>query len=146
MLCFVHKIKVFIFKVDIPSQALQSHAFRVLCDVFQLIPTPQSFLFYYNTHPSIPVSWFSLSSRTGNVHFAAFTTSYNFFKEKYFKIFVELDDRDYFYTSEGQTKFLFTGLRIQLSSVLGRNRLCRRWISRFWWFLISSLTNYLLES
>jgi len=39
--------------------------------------------------------------------FAAYTTSYKNFKERYFKIFVELDGRDYFYDSEGRTKFPF---------------------------------------
>jgi len=47
------------------------------------------------------VSWLSLSSRPGNVRFAVFTTSYKNFKEKYFKIFMELDDRDYLYDAEG---------------------------------------------
>jgi len=48
-----------------------------------------------------------LSSRSGNIQFAAFTTSYKNFKERYFKIFVEPDGGDYFYNIEGTTKFPF---------------------------------------
>jgi len=60
-------------------------AFRIICDIFKIIPTPQSFLFYYNFRPSTSVSWLSLLSRPGSVWFAAFTTSYKFFKEKILK-------------------------------------------------------------
>jgi len=81
-------------------------AFRVVCQIFGLKPTPESFLYYYNTHPSNPVGWLSLSSRPGNVRFAAFTT-YKNFKEYYFKVFVEPDGRDLFYNADGTTKFSF---------------------------------------
>ena len=53
------------------------------------------------------MSWLSLSSRPGSIWFAAYTTSYKNFKEKYFKIFVEPDGWDFFYNAEGQTKFPF---------------------------------------
>jgi len=53
------------------------------------------------------VGWLSLSSRSGNVRFAAFTTSYKNFKEYYFKVFVEPDGRDLFYNADGTTKFPF---------------------------------------
>jgi len=82
-------------------------AFRIICRVFRLNPTPQSFLYYYNTYPGTPVSWFSLISRSGNVRFAPYTTSYKFFKDNYFKIFVEPDGRDLFYNADGTTKFPF---------------------------------------
>jgi len=82
-------------------------AFWILCRVFGLKPIPESFLYYYNTHPSTRVGWLSLSSRPGNVRFAAFTTSYKNFKEYYFKVFVEPDGRDLFYNADGMTKFPF---------------------------------------
>ncbi|KAL9284985.1 hypothetical protein ACSQ67_024655 [Phaseolus vulgaris] len=44
--------------------------------------------------------------RSGSVRFAAFTTSYKNFKERYFKIFVEPDGREYFYNDD-VTKFPF---------------------------------------
>ncbi|KAL9315795.1 hypothetical protein ACSQ67_016796 [Phaseolus vulgaris] len=43
---------------------------------------------------------------SGKCAFAAFTTSYKNFKERYFKIFVEPDGREYFY-NDGVTKFPF---------------------------------------
>ena len=82
-------------------------AFRVICQVFGLTPTPESFLYYYNTYSSTPVGWLSLSSRPGNVRFAAFTTSYKIFKDYFFKVFVEPDGRDLFYNADGTTKFSF---------------------------------------
>ncbi|KAK7364538.1 hypothetical protein VNO80_13275 [Phaseolus coccineus] len=45
--------------------------------------------------------------RSGNVRFAPYTTSYKNFKDSYFKIFVELDGRDFFYNADGTTKFPF---------------------------------------
>ena len=65
-----------------PNSWAALQAFRVVCDIFILIPTPHSFLFYYSTHLSNPVSWLSLLSRPGNVRFVAFTTSYKNVKEK----------------------------------------------------------------
>lgn len=82
-------------------------AFRILCQIFGLKPTPESFLYYYHTHPSTHVGWLSLSSQPENLRFAAFTTSYKNFKEYYFKVFVEPDGRDLFYKADGTTKFLF---------------------------------------
>jgi len=49
----------------------------------------------------------SLSSRPESIWFAPYTSSYKNFKEKYFKIFVELDDKPYFYDTKGRTKFPF---------------------------------------
>ena len=90
-----------------PNSWAALQAFRVLCRLFKLEPTLESFLYYYNMRLSTPVSWLSLSSRPGNIRFATFTTSYKNFKERYFKIFVELDGRDYFYNTNGTTKFPF---------------------------------------
>ena len=82
------------------------------------------FLFYYSTYQVSPVSWVSLVSRSGSVRFAAFTTSYKNFKERYFKIFVEPDGREYFYTAEGGTRFPFHWMQnpvaLMAVSVLGR--------------------------
>jgi len=90
-----------------PNSWATLQAFRLLCQNFKLEPTPESFLYYYNTRLSTLVSWLSLSSRPENIWFAAFTTSYKNFKEKYFKIFVEPDGRDLFYNVNGTTKFPF---------------------------------------
>ena len=82
-------------------------AYRMVCQLFDLTPRAEVFLFYYNTYPANPVSWVSLVSRPGCVRFAAFTTSYKNFKERYFKVFVEPDGREHFYLAEGGTKFPF---------------------------------------
>jgi len=82
-------------------------AYRMVCQLFYLTPRVEVFLFYYNTYPANPVSWVSLVSRPGSVCFAAFTTSYKNFKERYFKVFMEPDSREHFYLAEGGTKFPF---------------------------------------
>jgi len=74
-----------------PNLWASLQAFRVLCRMFKLVPTPESFLYYYNTRPGTPMSWLSLSSRPENIRFATFTTSYKNFKERYFKIFMDPD-------------------------------------------------------
>ena len=89
------------------------------------------FLFYYSTYPVSPVSpvsWVSLVSHPGSVRFAAFTTSYKNFKERYFKIFVEPDGREYFYSAEGGTRFPFHWMQIPLPLTLIPVRPCRRWV------------------
>jgi len=89
-----------------PNSWACMQAFRMVCQLFDLTPRAEVFLFYYNTHSANPVSWVSLTSRPGSVCFAAFTTSYKNFKERYFKIFVEPDSREYFYNAD-VTKFPF---------------------------------------
>jgi len=90
-----------------PNSWASLQAFRMVCQLFELTPRVEVFLFYYNTYPVSPISWVSLVSRPGSVRFTAFTTSYKNFKERYFKIFVGPDDREYFYNAEGGTKFPF---------------------------------------
>jgi len=106
-----------------PNSWVALQAFRVLYDLFKLIPTRQAFFYYYNTRLSTPVSWLSLSSRLGNVRFAAHTIYYKIYIEKYFKIFVEPNDRDFFYDAERHTKFPFhwTENPTQLSNWLWSN-------------------------
>jgi len=94
-----------------PNFRAALQAFRILYDIFNIIPTPQSFLFYYNFRMSSPMSWLSLTSRSGSIRFTPFTISYKNLKEKYFKIFMESD---------------------------GRGHRCQRWTRRFLLFFISS--------
>jgi len=111
-----------------PNSWVALQAFRVLCRLFKLEPTPESFLYYYNTRSSTPVSWLSLSSRPGNIRFAAFTTSYKNFKERYFKFFVA---ETIFITQMGQPNFRFTGQKNRRNLVIGCGRLCRPLIKKF---------------
>jgi len=108
-----------------PNSWVALQVFRLLCWIFKLQPTPESFLYYYNTHPSTPVSWLSLSSWPENIRFIACTTSYKFFKEKYFKVFVEPDDQDLFYNENGRPSFPSIGQRNRLLLVIGCGRICR---------------------
>ena len=45
--------------------------FRLICDVFRLRSSPQSFLFYYNSWLTHPVGWLSLSSCPNNILFCS---------------------------------------------------------------------------
>jgi len=40
-----------------PNSWAALQVFRLLCRIFKLEPTPESFLYYYNTRPSTPVGW-----------------------------------------------------------------------------------------
>jgi len=54
--------------------------FQLIYDLFRLRSSPQSFLFYYNSHPTNPMGWLSLSSHLGSILFAPFTSLYKNFK------------------------------------------------------------------
>ena len=75
--------------------------FRLICDAFHLFPTLATFLSYYTSHPAESVSWHSLISRSGNILFNAFTTSYKNFKVKFFKVFIEPEGTKYFFDGAG---------------------------------------------
>jgi len=66
-----------------------------------LRPSSETFLHYYTSHLTDPVSWLSLISWSRNVLFAPYTTSYTKFKGKFFKIFVESKDVEYFVNQNG---------------------------------------------
>jgi len=95
-----------------PNYWVTLQAFRLICDAFRLMLSPQSFLFYYNSHSTNPVGWLSLTSRPGNIIFKPFTSSYKKFKERYYKMLIEPDGKPYFYDSEGKPKFLFHWTRL----------------------------------
>ena len=80
-------------------------AFRLICDVFRLSPTPSIFLSYYTSHPAKLALWQSLVGRLGNVLFGSFVTSYNNFKEKFLKVFIRPEGVKYFFNEAGQSKF-----------------------------------------
>jgi len=106
------------------------------CDLFKLIPTPQSFLFYYNTRPNIPVSWLSLSSRLGNVRFIAFTISYKKLKKNILKFLWSWTVVTISIILK-QTKFPFhwTQNPTQLGTESWSSML--PWISQSWYFFLS---------
>jgi len=71
--------------------------FRLLCEMFGLVPSPQSFLHYYSARPSNPVRWVSLVSQSGGALFAPYTVSYKRFKTGFFRVAIEPAGRQYFY-------------------------------------------------
>jgi len=71
--------------------------FRLLCEMFDLIPSPQSFLHYYSARPSNLVRWVSLVSQSGGALFAPYTVSYKRFKTGFFRVAIEPAGRQYFY-------------------------------------------------
>jgi len=71
-----------------PNTWASLQTFRLICDVFNLSPTPSTFLNYYTSHPAEPVIWHSLISRSGNIILNPFTTSYTNFKGRFFKVVV----------------------------------------------------------
>jgi len=69
-----------------PNTWASIQAFRLICDVPRLHPTPSCFLSYYASHPAEPVLWHSLISQSDNVLFNSYTTLYKKLK-KYFSKF-----------------------------------------------------------
>jgi len=82
-----------------------SKPFGLICDMFRLSPTPSTFLSYYTSHPTEPLSWHSFIIRSGNILFSLFTTSYKNLKGKFFKIFVDPEDTRFFFDEVGRSRF-----------------------------------------
>jgi len=88
-----------------PNTWAPLQTFRLICDMFRLSPTPSTFLHYYISHPSDPVSWLLLISQQSNILFNPYTTSYKNFKGKILKLFVETEGMDLFFDETGWSKF-----------------------------------------
>jgi len=71
--------------------------FWLLCEMFGLTPSPQSFLHYYSARPSIPIRWVSLVSQYGTVLFAPYIVSYKHSKTEFFHVAIETTYRKYCY-------------------------------------------------
>lgn len=90
-----------------PNSWASPQAFRLICDMFWLRPSTQTFLHFYSSRPTNCVSWLLLTSQRGNILFTLYTSSYKNFKEKFFKIYIESKGREFFYDQEGRPKFPF---------------------------------------
>jgi len=88
-----------------PNTWVFVQAFRLVCDVFRLSPTPSTFLSYYTSHPAKLALWHLLVGRSGNVLFDSFSTSYKNFKEKFLMVFIRLEGVKYFFDEVGRSKF-----------------------------------------
>jgi len=80
----------------------------VLCQSLYLQPSPQSFLYFYDTWPRSPTTWLSLISLPWISRLDAFTQSFKHFKDSFFKVVVKEPGRSYFYNEDGSTKFPFS--------------------------------------
>jgi len=78
---------------------------RVVCHTFGMRSTATCFLHCYTSHPSDLVGWHSLVSRAGSVLLKAFTASYNNFKERFFKVFMEPAGMAHFFDAADQLRF-----------------------------------------
>jgi len=72
-----------------PNSWASMQAFRLICDLFKLRWSLESFLFCYNSCLPHPVGWLSLSSHPCSILFPPYTSSYKIIKGIYFKTFVE---------------------------------------------------------
>ena len=79
----------------------------MLCKALYLCPSPQSFLYFFDTRSRSPTTWLSLRSRPGINRLEAFTQSFKNFKDGLFKVVLKQAGRSYFYTDDGSTKFPF---------------------------------------
>jgi len=80
-------------------------AFRLICDMVLLSPTPSTFLSYYSSHLTDPVSWLSFVSWSGNTPFSPCTNSYKNFVGKFFKFFIEHKGSGLFYDEYSWSNF-----------------------------------------
>jgi len=88
-----------------PNTWASIQAFRLLCDVLRLHPSPSSFLSYYTSHPASPVSWHSLISRSGSVLFNSFFVSYKRFKERFVKVITRPKATTFFFEDNSWSRF-----------------------------------------
>jgi len=82
--------------------------FRVLHRSLYLRPSPQCFLYFYDTCPKNPITWLSLVSRSSISILDAFSQSFKHFKDGFLKFVVKEVGRSHFYNEDGSTKFLFS--------------------------------------
>jgi len=80
-------------------------AFRILCQSLYLEPTPYAFLYFYDTTPRRPATFFSLISRPNISRLDAFSQSFKHFKDGYFKVVVKEGGKAYFLNADGSPKF-----------------------------------------
>ena len=82
-------------------------AFHVLCQSLYLQPSPDAFLYFYDTSPCLLTTWLSLVSRPSISRLDAFSQSFKHFKDGYFKVVVK-EEGSHFLNADGSTKFSFS--------------------------------------
>jgi len=97
--------------VSFGRSKLLLQAFRLMCDMLRLCPTHFTFLHYYTSHPSDPVSWFSLINRSGNILFAPSHPRTRVLRENFSRFLKRPRVGSSFFTSSGGLNFLCIGPR-----------------------------------
>ena len=94
-------------------------AFRLICKALYLMPTPDSFLYFYVTRPRDPISWLSLISRPKIGLLDGFTQSFKKFKDGFFRVRILSAGRLLYCDEDGFPKFPFywTGAPARLDAV-----------------------------
>ena len=90
-----------------PNSWASLQAFRLVCRVFHLRPSPQVFLQYYCTRLGDLVSWLSLVGQSHQCLLASYTQSFKRFKTGFFKVVIRSAGAGYFYFENGEPKFPF---------------------------------------
>jgi len=90
-----------------PNSWASLQVFRLVCDMFRLRPSTQTFLHCYSSHSTDAISWLSLTSQSDNILLAPYASSYKYFKGKIFKVYIEPEGKEFFFDSEGRSKFPF---------------------------------------
>ena len=114
-----------------PNTWASLQAFRLLCDVMRLHPTPSCFLSYYNSHPAKKAAWHSLAGRPGSVLFDLFALSYKRFKERFVKLVIRPEATSFFFIRPVGLGSPFIGLGglVIIRSGRGRRRVRTSWMS-----------------
>ena len=72
-----------------PNRWAYLQAFQLLCMALYLQPSPQAFLYFFDTRPRSPTTWLSLVSRPRINILDVFTQSFKHFKDGFFKVVVK---------------------------------------------------------
>ena len=91
-----------------PNSWAYLQAFCILCQSLYLEPSPYAFLYFYDTRPRQPTTWLSLISRPSISRLDAFSQSFKYFKDGYFKVVVKEKGKAHFLNADGSTKFPFS--------------------------------------
>jgi len=91
-----------------PNSWAYLQAFRVLFRSLYLQPSPQSFLYFYDTRPKSPTTWLLVDKPLGISRLKAFTQLFKHFKDGFFKVVVKEPRHSYFYNDDRSTKFPFS--------------------------------------
>jgi len=90
-----------------PNSWAALQAFRLVCRVLHLKPSPQVFLQYYSTRPGKLASWVSLVGQSHHCLLASYTQSFKRFKTGFFKVIIRSIGVEYFYFDDATPKLPF---------------------------------------